>query len=65
MNNKQATNKAKKATKQGSRTSAAATPVGKKYEIVKLGLDVHRDSIRVVRMVDNSRPQPAQKYSPE
>jgi transposase len=31
---------------------------------LKLGLDVHADSIVVVRMLDNSAPQPAQKFTP-
>jgi len=36
-----------------------------KYETIKLGLDVHADSIRVVRMIDGATPQPAQKMSPK
>lgn len=32
---------------------------------LKLGLDVHADSIVVVRIVENSAPQPAQKFTPE
>ena len=32
---------------------------------VKLGLDVHADSIVVVRIVDNSAPQPAQRFRPD
>ena len=32
--------------------------------VVKLGLDVHADSIRVVRQLDHATPQPAQKFSP-
>ena len=36
----------------------------KKYQIIKLGLDVHADSIVVVRILDNSAPQPAQKFTP-
>lgn len=31
---------------------------------IKLGLDVHADSIVVVRILDHSTPQPAQKFSP-
>src|ERR1700750_996541 len=32
---------------------------------IKLGIDVHADSYRVVRQVDNATPQPAQKFTPE
>jgi transposase len=35
-----------------------------KYQILKLGLDVHADSIVVVRILDHSAPQPAQKFAP-
>mgnify|MGYP001091561572 CR=1 FL=1 len=33
-------------------------------QTLKLGLDVHADSIVVVRIVDHSAPQPAQKFTP-
>jgi transposase len=33
-------------------------------QTVKLGLDVHADSIVVVRILENSAPQPAQKFTP-
>jgi transposase len=33
-------------------------------EILKLGLDVHADTIVVVRILDHSAPQPAQKFTP-
>ena len=33
-------------------------------KIILLGLDVHADSITVVRQVDGAMPQPAQKFSP-
>jgi transposase len=36
----------------------------KKPETLKLGLDVHADTIVVVRLVDHSAPQPAQKFTP-
>ena len=39
--------------------------VAKKHQSIKLGLDVHADSIRVVRMVDGATPQPAQRFRPE
>jgi transposase len=35
-----------------------------KAQTIKLGLDVHADSIMVVRIVDHSAPQPAQKFTP-
>ena len=31
---------------------------------IKLGIDVHADSYRVVRQIDDSTPQPAQKFTP-
>lgn len=37
----------------------------KKLETLKLGLDVHADSIVVVRILENSAPQPAQKFTPD
>ena len=35
-----------------------------KLQTLKLGLDVHADTIVVVRILDNSAPQPAQKFTP-
>lgn len=35
-----------------------------KLQTLKLGLDVHADSIVVVRILDHSGPQPAQKFTP-
>jgi len=35
-----------------------------KLKALKLGLDVHADSIVVVRIFDHSAPQPAQKFAP-
>jgi hypothetical protein len=35
-----------------------------KPQTIKLGLDVHADSIMVVRFVDHSAPQPAQEFTP-
>jgi transposase len=32
---------------------------------IKLGVDVHADSYRVVRQIDSSTPQPAQKMTPQ
>ena len=35
-----------------------------KAKTIKLGIDVHADSYRVVRQVDHATPQPAQKFTP-
>lgn len=35
-----------------------------KLQTLKLGLDVHADTIVVVRILDHSAPQPAQKFAP-
>ena len=35
-----------------------------KPQTIKLGLDVHADTIVVVRILDHSSPQPAQKFTP-
>jgi transposase len=32
---------------------------------IKLGIDVHAQSYRVVRQIDNATPQPAQKFTPK
>ena len=37
----------------------------KKFSQIKIGIDVHADSYRVVRQVDSATPQPAQKMRPE
>ena len=37
----------------------------KKHQTIKLGLDVHADSIVVVRILDQSAPQPAQRFTPD
>lgn len=42
----------------------AEQAASKKHQTIKLGLDVHADSIVVVRMLDQSGPQPAQKFTP-
>jgi transposase len=41
------------------------TQIGLKAKSIKLGIDVHADSYRVVRQVDHATPQPAQKFSPQ
>jgi len=35
-----------------------------KAKLIKLGIDVHAQSYRVVRQIDNATPQPAQKFTP-
>jgi transposase len=42
----------------------AEQAASKTYQSLKLGLDVHADSIMVVRILDHSTPQPAQKFTP-
>ena len=36
-----------------------------KFSQIKLGVDIHADSYRVVRQIDSATPQPAQKMTPE
>jgi transposase len=45
----------------GGGTSAATT----QFQSIKLGLDVHADSILVVRIVEGQAPQPGQRFQPE
>ena len=41
-----------------------AEPVAsKKHQLIKLGLDVHADTIVVVRILDHTAPQPAQRFT--
>jgi|SRR5580700_455327 transposase len=40
------------------------TQTQNKFTLIKLGVDVHADSYRVVRQIDHATPQPAQKMSP-
>jgi transposase len=42
----------------------AEQAASKKLRTLKLGLDIHADSIMVVRILDHSGPQPAQKFTP-
>ena len=42
----------------------AEQAASKQPESFKLGLDVHADTIVVVRLLDHSAPQPAQKFTP-
>jgi transposase len=43
----------------------SSTQTAAKAKLIKLGLDIHADSYRVVRQIDNDTPQPAQKFTPE
>jgi len=43
------------------RAESAASP---QLQTLKLGLDVHADSIVVGRLLDHSAPQPAQRFTP-
>jgi transposase len=45
--------------------TSTSTQTALKAKSIKLGIDVHADSYRVVRQVDHATPQPAQKFSPE
>jgi transposase len=53
-------------TKQKNSTSEVRTEqaANQKHQTIKLGLDVHADSIVVVRILDHSAPQPAQRFTP-
>jgi len=51
-------------TKTNTHKVSEPEPV-RKYSRIKLGVDVHADSYRVVRQIDSSTPQPAQKMTPE
>ena len=47
-----------------SNSEVRAEPVASKpHPTIKLGLDVHADSIVVVRLLDHSAPQPAQRFT--
>ena len=52
-------------TKTNANTHPTTTPkTTVKAKRIKLGLDVHADSYRVVRQIDDATPQPAQKFTP-
>ncbi len=56
----------KKKTNTVTNTHAACTKAegAKKFTQIKLGVDVHADSYRIVRQIESATPQPAQKMSP-
>jgi hypothetical protein len=45
--------------------AGAEQAASKTSQTIKLGLDVHADTIIVVRISDHSAPQPAQKFTPQ
>lgn len=51
-------------TKTNTHTESSEAKPAKKYRQIKLGVDVHADSYRVVRQIDGATPQPAQKLTP-
>ncbi len=50
---------------ESSNETAETKQAAKQYRRIKLGLDVHADWIVVVRILEDSRPQPAQRFKPE
>ena len=52
-------------TNNANTQETAFTITSRKAKLIKLGLDIHAESYRVVRQVDNATPQPAQKFTPE
>jgi len=53
--------KKNKSLEKGGASGTAITMV----QCIKLGLDVHVDSISVARIIDGQAPQPTQRFSPE
>ena len=51
--------------KPSNNSKAGAEQVASAVQTIKLGLDVHAEFIVVVRMLDHSTPQPAQRFTPE
>ena len=52
--------------KTNANTHSETTPSpARKFTKIKLGVDVHADSYRVVRQIDGATPQPAQKMAPQ
>jgi transposase len=52
-------------TKTSANTQSNTTQTAVKAKCIKLGIDVHADSYRVVRQFDHATPQPAQKFTPK
>jgi transposase len=52
--------------KSNTNTHVSTKPqTATKAKCIKLGIDVHADSYRVVRQIDHATPQPAQKFTPK
>lgn len=52
-----------KAVRQTAQVSNNLT-ITKKYQTIKLGIDWHAQEYRVVRLIDDSNPEPAQRFKP-
>ena len=52
-------------TNTNTHTNDIQTKTAAPITQIKLGIDVHADSYRVVRQLDQATPQPAQKFTPE
>jgi hypothetical protein len=42
-----------------------ANNVVKRVSLIKIAIEMHLRNYRVVRQIDDSKPQPAQKFAPE
>lgn len=51
--------------KKHTNTQSTKTQITTRYNQIKLGIDVHAESYRVVRQIDGATPQPAQKFGPK
>jgi transposase len=51
--------------KTKTNTQFTKTQTSARAKRIKLGIDIHAQSYRVVRQVDNATPQPAQKFRPK
>lgn len=56
----------KKNQKSQSKTGTQDVPsVTPRYDVIKLGIDWHAKEFRVVRIIDNAGPEPAQRFTPK
>ncbi len=51
--------------KTNTNTQSTKTQITTTAKCIKLGIDVHAESYRVVRQIDHSTAQPAQKFRPK
>ena len=51
--------------KRNTNTQSIKAPTASIAKHIKLGIDVHAESYRVVRQIDHATPQPAQKFRPK